>query len=51
MDEADRTDLRDYVATCEELEVIDAAIASIDAGEVASEFEIEAAFARFRRQA
>jgi hypothetical protein len=38
----------DYVATHEELRVIDAAIASIDAGEVASEREVEAAFAKFR---
>lgn len=39
----------EYVATPEELAAIDAAIASIEAGEVASEAEIEAAFARFRR--
>ena len=38
----------DYVATHEELRIIDAAMASIDAGEVASEREIEAAFAKFR---
>ena len=41
----------DYVATQEELQVIDAAIASIDAGEVASEVEVEAAFAKFRSEA
>jgi hypothetical protein len=38
----------DYVATREELQVIDAAIASIDAGEAASEREIEAVFGKFR---
>ncbi|MGQ0681454.1 hypothetical protein [Bradyrhizobium sp.] len=38
----------DYVATQEELQVIDEAMASIDAGEVASDHEIEAAFGRFR---
>jgi uncharacterized protein YecE (DUF72 family) len=38
----------DYVATHEELRIIDAAMASIDAGEVASEREVEAAFAKFR---
>src|SRR4029434_3307243 len=32
----------DYVATREELQVIDAAMASIDAGETASEREVEA---------
>jgi predicted transcriptional regulator len=40
---------RDYLATEEELGIIDAAMASIDAGEVASHAEIEAAFAKFRR--
>jgi hypothetical protein len=39
---------RDYLATREELQIIDAAMASIDGGEVASEAEIKAAFARFR---
>lgn len=38
----------DYVATQEELQILDAAIASIDAGEIASEREVEAAFAKFR---
>ena len=38
----------EYVATREELLVIDAAMASIDAGETASEREIEAAFEKFR---
>jgi hypothetical protein len=39
---------RDYFATQEELRIIDAAMASIDAGEVATDFEIKAAFAKFR---
>lgn len=39
---------RDYFATQEELQVIDAAMASIDAGEVATDAEIKAAFAKFR---
>jgi hypothetical protein len=39
---------RDYLATQEELQIIDAAMASIDGGEVATEAEIKAAFARFR---
>jgi hypothetical protein len=39
---------RDYLATREELHIIDAAMASIDSGEVATEFEIKAAFAKFR---
>ena len=38
----------DYVATQEELQVIDAAMASIDAGEVASGREVESAFGKFR---
>jgi hypothetical protein len=38
----------EYVASREELQIIDAAMASIDAGEVASDREIEAAFAKFR---
>ncbi|WP_065752126.1 hypothetical protein [Bradyrhizobium paxllaeri] len=40
---------QDYQATQEELRIIDAAIASIDAGEAATEGEIAAAFAKFRR--
>jgi hypothetical protein len=40
---------RDYVATQEELRIIDAAMASIDGGEVATDAEIKAAFAKFRR--
>jgi predicted transcriptional regulator len=38
----------EYVATREELQTIDAAMAAIDAGEVASEREVEAALAKFR---
>jgi hypothetical protein len=38
----------DYFATQEELQVIDAAMASIDRGEVATDTEIKAAFAKFR---
>jgi hypothetical protein len=38
---------RDYLATREELQIIDAAIASIDGGEVATDVEIKAAFAKF----
>ena len=39
----------EYVATPEELQIIDAAIASMEAGEIASAVEIEAAFAKFRQ--
>jgi predicted transcriptional regulator len=39
---------RDYLATQEELQIIDAAMASIDSGEVATEAEIKAVFAKFR---
>ncbi|HEY2249188.1 MAG TPA: hypothetical protein VGH70_17230 [Bradyrhizobium sp.] len=38
----------DYVASREELEAIDEAIASLDAGESASNEEVQAAFAKFR---
>jgi hypothetical protein len=38
----------DYLATAEELQIIDAAMASIDRGEVATDDEIKAAFAKFR---
>jgi hypothetical protein len=38
----------DYVASREELEAIDEAIASLDAGESASDEEVQAAFAKFR---
>jgi hypothetical protein len=39
---------QDYLATRGELRIIDAAMASIDAGEVATDAEIKAAFAIFR---
>jgi hypothetical protein len=38
----------DYVATSEELRAIDAAMASIDTGQVATDAEIRAALAKFR---
>lgn len=38
----------DYLATQEELRIVDAAIAAIDAGEVATDAEIKAVFAKFR---
>jgi hypothetical protein len=38
---------RDYLATREELRIIDAAIASIDGGEAATDAEVQAAFAKF----
>jgi predicted transcriptional regulator len=38
----------DYTATREELQVIDEAMASIDAGEFATDGEVAAAFAKFR---
>ena len=40
---------QDYQATQEELRIVDAAMASIDAGETATDAEIKTAFARFRR--
>jgi hypothetical protein len=40
----------EYVATPDELAAIDAAIASVDAGKFATEREIDAAFAKFRRK-
>jgi hypothetical protein len=39
---------RDYLATREELRIIDAAMAAIDDGEVPTDAEIKAAFAKFR---
>jgi hypothetical protein len=39
----------DYVATRDELQAIDAAMTSIDAGETATDQEIKAAFAKFRK--
>jgi hypothetical protein len=44
--EARRTGV--YSATAEELQAIDEAIAELDRGEVASEAEVRAAFAKFR---
>ena len=38
----------EYDATPDELRVIDAAVASLDAGDAASDVEVEAAFAKFR---
>jgi hypothetical protein len=37
-----------YIATQQELKIIDAAMASIDAGEAATDVEIEKVFAKFR---
>ena len=44
-----KTDLKlyDYVATYDELTIIDATIASIERGETATEAEVETAFAKF----
>ena len=39
----------EYRATAEELQIIDAATASMDAGEFATDLEITAAFAKFRK--
>ena len=39
---------RDYEASEDELQIIDAAMAAIDRGEIATDAEVEAAFARFR---
>ncbi|MDE2380152.1 MAG: hypothetical protein KGM94_23035 [Bradyrhizobium sp.] len=39
----------EYPATAEELRIIDAAIASVDLGEVATDADVAAAFAKFRR--
>jgi hypothetical protein len=39
----------EYIATPEELQIIDAAIASIEGGEIASAAEIKAVFAKFRQ--
>jgi len=40
----------EYLATSDELEAIDAAIAEIDRGEIATDAEVDAAFAKFRRE-
>ena len=50
LSESDRAQRDDYVATQEELLIVDAAMASIDAGEVATDDEVKAAFSRFRRK-
>jgi hypothetical protein len=39
---------RDYLATREELRILDDAMASIDSGEVATDAEINVALAKFR---
>jgi hypothetical protein len=39
---------QEYLVMREELRIIDAAMASIDAGELATDAEIKAAFAKFR---
>jgi len=39
----------EYAATVDELQVIDAAMASLDAGESATDVEVAAAFAKFRK--
>jgi hypothetical protein len=38
-----------FIATAEELLAVDTAIAAIDAGEIATDAEVKAAFAKFRR--
>ena len=40
---------QDYSATQQELQIIDEAMASIDSGEIATDAEIKAAFAKFRQ--
>jgi hypothetical protein len=37
-----------FIATAEDLLAIDTAIAAIDAGEIATDAEVKAAFAKFR---
>ena len=39
----------EYVASADELQAIDEAIASLDAGEFATDAEVAAAFAKFQR--
>ena len=39
----------EYAATVDELQVIDAAMASLDAGESVTDVEVAAAFAKFRK--
>jgi hypothetical protein len=38
----------EFIAICEELRAVDAAMAAIDAGEIATDAEIKAAFSKFR---
>ena len=38
----------EYIATLEELRVIDEAMASVDSGDFATDHEVKAAFAKFR---
>jgi predicted transcriptional regulator len=38
----------EFIATREELRAVDAAMAAIDAGEIATDAEIKAAFSKFR---
>jgi hypothetical protein len=40
----------DYHATQDELRVIDSALAAVDRGEIATEDEVRAAFAKFRQK-
>jgi predicted transcriptional regulator len=40
----------DYTATQNELQVIDAAMASLDAGEFATDRDVAAVFAKFRKE-
>jgi hypothetical protein len=40
----------DYVASPDELEIIDSAVAAVDRGEIATEAAVAAAFARFSRK-
>jgi hypothetical protein len=40
----------EYIATRDELQVIDDAMASLDAGEFAADPEVAAAFAKFRKE-
>jgi hypothetical protein len=40
----------EYMATQDELKVIDAAMASLDAGEFATDREVAAVFAKFRKE-
>jgi hypothetical protein len=46
----DEPDAGEYYATADELRMIDLAIASVDRGEVASESEVKATFAKLLGQ-